>query len=528
MANENSLNKMTEESAQSLSAAASLEHLTGPSRSTVSWLNASSLGIHLTAKNVVEVSDIEPSSQVPYSTVRLFRSKGSYELEVPDDQIVWVNGKPVRHALLVNGDIIEFGENGPLSRFHLHRDGRGGKQTVTSILHDCFDYLHVSRQPIAKRLWRATTTLLRRLSRETTLLFRISVVGAITLLIGFAYQQNQLSRHLETVLQSSTERLEHVSAVLARARRDALHAGDLEVLRDEMAQRLVSQTARLKALEERSGASARIIANSATSVAFLQGAYGYQDKKSGRFLRHVLDASNQPIITPFGQPKLSLDGDGPTVEIQYTGTGFAIAGSPVLVTNRHVALPWEGASAAAGGDLEPVMHRFQAYFSGRSEPKEIKLIKASEKADLALLRILDVSEMDTIGLKLSEAPPNSGDEVIVMGYPTGLRSLLARTGEAFIEELQSTGETDFWKISKRLAAEGYIAPLASRGIVGQATHAAVVYDAETTHGGSGGPVLDIRGHIVAVNAAILPEYGGSNFGVPVAFLKELLSDSGFN
>jgi hypothetical protein len=82
-------------------------------------------------------------------------------------------------------------------------------------------------------------------------------------------------------------------------------------------------------------------------------------------------------------------------------------------------------------------------------------------------------------------------------------------------------------VAARLAAKGHIAPLASRGIVGQVTRATIVYDAETTHGGSGGPVLDIDGSVVAVNAAILPEYGGSNPGVPVAKVRALLEDAGF-
>ena len=61
-----------------------------------------------------------------------------------------------------------------------------------------------------------------------------------------------------------------------------------------------------------------------------------------------------------------------------------------------------------------------------------------------------------------------------------------------------------------------MAPLASRGIVGQVTSASVVYDAETTSGGSGGPVLTLEGRVVAINTAILPEFGGSNLGVPAA------------
>jgi len=81
-------------------------------------------------------------------------------------------------------------------------------------------------------------------------------------------------------------------------------------------------------------------------------------------------------------------------------------------------------------------------------------------------------------------------------------------------------------VAKRLAAAGFIRPLASRGIIGQATAAALVYDAETTLGGSGGPVLDMDGRIVAVNSAILPEFGGSNFGVPVARLRALIEQAG--
>ncbi len=78
----------------------------------------------------------------------------------------------------------------------------------------------------------------------------------------------------------------------------------------------------------------------------------------------------------------------------------------------------------------------------------------------------------------------------------------------------------------RLAEGGYIAPPASRGIVGQATPATNVHDAENTHGGSGGPLLGMYGDVVAVNVAILPEYGGSNLGVPAAKVRALLEEAG--
>lgn len=67
-----------------------------------------------------------------------------------------------------------------------------------------------------------------------------------------------------------------------------------------------------------------------------------------------------------------------------------------------------------------------------------------------------------------------------------------------------------------------IGPLATVGVVGQVTSGSVVYDAETTHGGSGGPVLSLDGQVLAVNMAILPEFGGSNLGVPASEALRLL------
>jgi S1-C subfamily serine protease len=269
-----------------------------------------------------------------------------------------------------------------------------------------------------------------------------------------------------------------------------------------------------------------------SSVAFLQGSYGFRQREDGRMLRHVVNDNGIAMISPFGQPLLSLEGEGPVAELQFTGTGFFVGDSGALITNRHVALPWESdasANAFADGDLEPVMTKFIAYLPGKPEAVPVALLLASEHTDLAVLVHEDRSGKIP-SLRLADAGPAAGpaagDEVIVMGYPTGLRSMLAQSGEAFIEELQKTENTGFWSVAERLAEEGYIAPLASRGIVGHATPETIVYDAETTYGGSGGPVLDMSGNVVAINTAILPEFGGSNLGVPAAKVRALLEQAG--
>ena len=274
--------------------------------------------------------------------------------------------------------------------------------------------------------------------------------------------------------------------------------------------------------------SARVIAGSIPSVVFIQGAYGFRERATKRMLRHVVDDDGRPLVSALGQPLISLEGGREVAERQFTGTGFAVGDGNALVTNRHVALPWENDASAvdlAGQGLEPGMIKLIVYQPGNAAAIPVELLRASEDADLAILKFKDEA-VSILGLRLAADAPVAGDEIIVMGYPTGLRSMLAQSGKSFVEELQKTKDTGFWSGAARLAKQGYIAPLASRGIVGQSTAAIIVYDAETTQGCSGGPVFDTEGLVVAVNTAVLPEYGGSNFGVPATKVRELLAQAG--
>lgn len=515
-------------SAAPASGAAALEHLTGPSRGRVSWLGASAVDVMLTDGQYLRVADSGPGEPPPDLIARLHRTGDGYELEVPDGQAVWVNGVRVNARRLEKSDMIEFGETGPLSRYCLFTEDRPIRKTVGEIVSDSFAYLRVSRLPMGKRMVRGVCALTRRLARETTILFRAAVIIAILALAAFAYYQVRVNALLQQRIESGAARLDSFAGAISRAREQALRPADLEALRQEFGGRLASTAERLAALEKRSRAAARVIADSISSVVFLQGAYGLRERSSKRMLRHVVDEDGRPMMSPAGQPLLSLEGDGPVAERQFTGTAFAVGDGKALITNRHVALPWESDASAEEllvQDLEPVMIKFIAYQPGRAKAVPVDLARASDSADLAVLRCgADAAAIP--GLKLADAVPARGDEVIVMGYPTGLHSMLAQSGEAFIRKLQETKDIEFWSVAARLAEDGHIAPLSSRGIVGQATAATIVYDAETTHGGSGGPVLDMNGAVVAVNAAILPEFGGSNLGVPAAKVRALMKEAG--
>jgi serine protease Do len=50
----------------------------------------------------------------------------------------------------------------------------------------------------------------------------------------------------------------------------------------------------------------------------------------------------------------------------------------------------------------------------------------------------------------------------------------------------------------------------------------VVESAQTTSGGSGGPIFNDQGKVIGINFAMVRDFGGSNFVIPVRFGESLL------
>lgn len=505
------------------SAAAMLEHLTGTSRGNCSWITGDEAGAWLAPDGRLRLAGRADGPAGMVLAARLRRVGAGFVIEAPEGAALWVNGNPVRRAELRHRDMIEFGDTGPLSRFRVFDETHRPHATVGDIMGNTLSYMRTSRRPLHRRVSHAAADTARRLAVDTTMLFRGGVLLALAVLAIGVFGQYRASQRLAQQIESRDLRIETIAAALADARRDAISESDLDALGTDLRARVQAASDRLQTLEARSGAAARIIARTAGSVAFVQGGYGLRDGESGRMLRRAMGPDGVPLIGPGGQPRLTLDGDGPVAEVQFNGTGFLVGDGNVLITNRHVARPWEKnpGMRLPSDAMEPVLTRFIAYFPGRPDPVEVVEAALSDESDLAAL-IARTGRFQAAGLGLAPSPPRPGDQIIVMGYPTGLMSLLAQSGPGFVEELRAAGETGFWAVAARLAASGLIAPLSSGGIVGQATGAAIVYDAETTHGGSGGPVLNLRGEVVAVNAAIIPEFGGSNLGVPATRIAPLL------
>ena len=493
-------------------------HLSGARRGTTQRLRGESLTIG-TGPDV----DVHVAHELMVAThhATLIRRDASYAIETDPEHPVWVNGQLVeRQQLLATGDVLEIGRDGPVLRYRLYPPGSKAYKTPSEAFSDGLDRARYSSGNPVGRAATFLTQTPKELVTQTSGTFRAFLGITLILLIALVGLLVRSYFRLERRLAREESRITGI--------REWLDSSEAQLTPDDLAG--ISATVstaleRVEALEARTGAAARVVASASRSVAFLQGSYGFIEPQSGRPLRFAgIGPDGQPLRDSEGAPLVGLDGNGPMVEAYFTGTGFLASAGGILLTNKHVAVPWgydEAAQDVIEQGLLPSMRRFLAYLPGQPAASVVSLISISETADLAALQCWKPPS-GTVALPLASSPATAGDEVLVLGYPTGIRALLARADTDFVAQLSRDPATDFWSVAARLAAGGYIAPLASRGIVAQVSSSMVAYDAETTRGGSGGPVLDLEGNVVAINSAIVPEFGGSNLGVPVDRARRLL------
>jgi S1-C subfamily serine protease len=117
---------------------------------------------------------------------------------------------------------------------------------------------------------------------------------------------------------------------------------------------------------------------------------------------------------------------------------------------------------------------------------------------------------------------------VLLGYPTGVDGLLQRIEEDERREILKENGQSATDVAAGLAARGLIRPLTTTGTISDALPGRIVHSAQTTEGGSGSPMFDREGRVIAINSAILAtidgnqSFGGSNFGVPIRHAYEMI------
>src|SRR5262249_12285632 len=226
---------------------------------------------------------------------------------------------------------------------------------------------------------------------------------------------------------------------------------------------------------------------------------------------------------------LSAEGEGPVHTIEYYGTGFLVRSGGLILSNRHVAEPWWNDSSAAAlqpQGYEPRFLYLRAFFPKQREPFDITLHRASPKDDLALLHAnLRGRGIPVLPLAASPRATAAGQPVVVVGYPTGLEAILAKAESSVVRRILESHGTDSERVTLALSRQGLIRPSTTQGHIGDITRTDIVFDAPSAQGGSGGPVFNKVGQVIAVEYAVLQKFGGNSFGIPIGYARALLAEA---
>jgi S1-C subfamily serine protease len=227
-----------------------------------------------------------------------------------------------------------------------------------------------------------------------------------------------------------------------------------------------------------------------------------------------------------GGPVLDHAGTGPVHLVEYFGTGFLVDRKGLLLTNRHVAEPWwndSGAQVQVDKGYSPRFTIFRAFFPREPEAFELEVERLDDGMDLALVRFEPRGRrIPVLPLDRSGGGAVAGQPVVVVGYPAGLEAILAKADSAVVKELLASAGTSTERVTEALARKGLIRPSTTQGHIGDITKTDIVFDAPTTQGGSGGPILNRSGEVIAVEYAVLSKFGGNSFGVPIDYALDLL------
>jgi serine protease Do len=209
-----------------------------------------------------------------------------------------------------------------------------------------------------------------------------------------------------------------------------------------------------------------------------------------------------------------------------SGTGFLVADN-LIATNRHVVEPWyedpdDESEIKAGA--KPKLEKLMAFFPGLMDPVKLGEVRVSGDQDLAVAKLIEGPLPDTIQpLPIAERISDPGEPVIVVGYPLGVSTMLAKTPTKLYRRLASSKDTG--QVASELAAHALIRPSATCGHLGDIVDEKLIYDAPTAQGGSGGPVFNSRGEVIGVNTAYIDGFNGGSIGISALYLRPLIAAS---
>jgi len=161
------------------------------------------------------------------------------------------------------------------------------------------------------------------------------------------------------------------------------------------------------------------------------------------------------------------------------GSGVILSKDGIVVSNTHVV--------GEATDIRVVLNDRREYAA--------QVLLADAEADLAILRLEDAPELPALALRDSDSV-EVGELVLAIGNPFGV------------------GQT---------VSSGIVSGLARSGTaMGSARGYFIQTDAPINPGNSGGALVDVNGHLIGINTAILSRSGGSD-GIGFAIPSDLVA-----
>jgi serine protease Do len=422
---------------------------------------------------------------------------------------VFVNRQEIREVILEHGDLVEIGVGGPKLRFRVDTSDGKPCKAVRLMLRDAREVHGESGLVASSHSLRRD--LLTQASWQARVMF---VVVLVAVVVGAAYFGGlvgtaQTAKKHEVLRKQETQLYEREFAKLRAqmeefGREQTGHVSREEV--DKLRADLASRAQVVDELVQRNDALSEVLEVYSRGVCLIYGSYTFKVRQ---------DDTLVSVVGPHGNP----------LELEYMGSGFLASAEGHVITNRHVAEPWWNNEVVASlidqGMLPEFVH-LSATFPGKLpatvDPDSIRL--SSDNVDLAVLQVA-ISDVPVPPLFSGDLRTLRGGRVIVLGYPTGLNAILARAEQDLVAEVLANA-VDTTSLIAELAKRGLISPVITQGALNEVREKRLVYDAETTSGGSGGPVFGSDGTVIGVNFAITRDFDGSNFGVPIDFARKLI------
>lgn len=345
--------------------------------------------------------------------------------------------------------------------------------------------------------------------------------------------QDQLLQHAQKSRDAQTEeasaavsrQLEELRAESADLRKQI--AGSSGASLADLDSRLKQTDSRIGKLENESRIAQEIVRDYSNSVCLIYAIVGFRDRTSGaRLMFSGIDANGNPLADGKGNVLLTTEGGSRPVSLHVFGSGFLIDAAGHILTNHHVLQPWwhnAQALPVPAATFEPTIESMWAYFPGYETPLAVQVRGLSEDFDLGLASV-ELPQNHPRPVAIDQQAAVSGSPVVLIGYPTGVEGILARIDEPTLKQIAQAAGNSTEGLVQELARRKLIRPLVTQGHLGVVGPDRLVYDAQTTHGGSGGPVFDASGKVVGVNFAVLADFSGSNFAVPISRAAGMLAN----